>query len=94
MLNYDPQEDEYTDEVKQLKNAANDLKKIIKEKDAILTELLEQVKEIIKDLSWSVKNNKIVMKILTILGYSSEEIKKVTESKKGFNIDFILELKK
>ena len=34
------------------------------------------------------------MKILTILGYSSEEIKKVTESKKGFNIDFILELKK
>ena len=94
MLNYDPQEDEYTDEVKQLKNAANDLKKIIKEKDAILTELLEQVKEIIKDLSWSVKNNKIVMKILNILGYSSEEIKKVTESKKGFNIDFILELKK
>ena len=48
----------------------------------------------IKNLNWSIKNNQIVTKILTILGYTPEIIKIVTENKKGFNFDFKLEVKK
>ena len=70
------------------------LKKSIRDKDKIINDLLKQIQEIIKDLKWSVKNNKIVTQILTILGYTPEVIKIVTENKKGFNFDFNLELKK
>ena len=94
ILNDVPGEDSDLDEVKGLKNLNNYLKKIIREKDKILNDLLEQVKEVIKELKWSVKTNKIVTKILTILGYTPEVIKIVTDNKKGFNFDFNLELKK
>ena len=94
ILNDVPGEDPNMDEVKQLENLVTFLKKMIKEKDKILNDLLKQIQEIIKDLKWSVKNNKIVTNILTILGYTPEVIKVVTENKKGFNFDFNLELKK
>ena len=94
ILNDVPGEDSDLDEVKGLKNLVSYLKKTIREKDKILKDLLEQVKEVIKELKWSIKTNKIVTKILTILGYTPEIIKIVTENKKGFNFDFNLELKK
>ena len=94
ILNDVPGEDPNMDEVKQLENLVTFLKKMIKEKDKILNDLLKQIQEIIKDLKWSVKNNKIITNILTILGYTPEVIKVVTENKKGFNFDFNLELKK
>ena len=94
ILNDVPGEESDLDEVKGLKNLVSYLKKCIRDKDKILNELLKQIQEIIKDLKWSVKNNKIVTQILTILGYTPEVIKIVTENKKGFNFDFNLELKK
>ena len=94
ILNDVPGEESDLDEVKGLKNLVSYLKKCIRDKDKILNELLKQIQEIIKELKWSVKNNKIVTQILTILGYTPEVIKIVTENKKGFNFDFNLELKK
>ena len=93
ILNDVPGEDS-NDEIKGLKNLISYLKKMIKEKDKILNDLLEQVQEIFKELKWNIKTNKIVSKILTILGYTQEIIKIVTDNKKGFNFDFKLELKK
>ena len=93
ILNDVPGEDS-NDEIKGLKNLISYLKKMIKEKDKILNDLLEQVQEIFKELKWNIKTNKIVTKILTILGYTQEIIKIVTDNKKGFNFDFKLELKK
>jgi len=94
ILNDVPGSEGDLDEVKGLKDLNNFLKKCMREKDKIIDDLLEQVKEIIKQLNWTVKNNKIVSKILTILGYTPEVIKIVTDNKKGFNFDFKLELKK
>ena len=94
ILNDVPGEEGDLDEVKGLKDLISFLKKSMKEKDKIINDLLEQVKELIKQLNWTVKNNKIVTKILTILGYTPEIIKIVTDNKKGFNFDFKLELKK
>ena len=94
ILNDVPGSEGDLDEVKGLKDLNNFLKKCMREKDKIIDDLLEQVKEIIKQLNWTVKNNKIVTKILTILGYTPEVIKIVTDNKKGFNFDFKLELKK
>ena len=94
ILNDVPGEESDLDEVKGLKNLVAYLKKLIKDKDSLLNELLVQIKEMIKNLNWSIKNNQIVTKILTILGYTPEIIKIVTENKKGFNFDFKLEVKK
>ena len=94
ILNDVPGEEGDLDEVKGLKDNINFIKKCMREKDKIINDLLEQVKEIIKQLNWTVKNNRIVTKILTILGYTPEIIKIVTDNKKGFNFDFNLELKK
>ena len=94
ILNDVPDGDSDSDGVKGLKELVAFLKKSIRDKDKIINDLLKQIQEIIKDLKWSVKNNKIVTQILTILGYTPEVIKIVTENKKGFNFDFNLELKK
>ena len=94
ILNDVPGEESDLDEVKGLKNLVTYLKTVIKDKDKIINDLLEQIQEIIKQLKWTVKNNKIVTQIFTILGYTPEVIKIVTENKKGFNFDFKLELKK
>ena len=94
ILNDVPGEESDLDEIKGLKNLVAYLKKLIKDKDSLLNELLVQIKEMIKNLNWSIKNNQIVTKILTILGYTPEIIKIVTENKKGFNFDFKLEVKK
>ena len=94
ILNDVPGEESDLDEVKGLKNLVVYLKKIIRDKDTLLNELLVQIKEMIKNLTWSIKNNQIVTKILTILGYTPQIIKIVTENKKGFNFDFNLEVKK
>ena len=94
ILNDVPGEESDLDEVKGLKNLVAYLKKLIIDKDNLLKELLVQIKEMIKNLNWSIKNNQIVTKILTILGYTPEIIKIVTENKKGFNFDFKLEVKK
>ena len=94
ILNDVPGEESDLDEVKGLKNLISYLKKSIRDKDKTINDLLVQIQEIIKDLKWSVKNGKIVTQILTILGYTPEVIKIVTEDKKGFNFDFNLELKK
>ena len=47
--------DDSNDEIKGLKNLISYLKKMIKEKDKILNDLLEQVQEIFKELKWNIK---------------------------------------
>jgi hypothetical protein len=61
ILNDVPGEDPNMDEVKQLENLVTFLKKMIKEKDKILNDLLKQIQEIIKDLKYigSNKNERI-----------------------------------
>ena len=70
------------------------LKNDIREKEKIMKDLIEQIQEMIKQLKWTFTTNKIVTKILQILGYTPEVIKIITDNKKGFNFDFKLELKK
>ena len=82
------------DEVKELKNQVEYLKKDIKEKEKVINGLIEQTKEIIKDLKWNKKNNQRVTNILTILGYTPEIIKTLIDNNKGYNFDFKLNLKK
>lgn len=94
ILNDVPGNESDLDEVKGLKNFIKFLKNDIKEKEKVLNALIEQIKEIIKELKWNNKNNQRVTKILTILGYTPEIIKIVIDNKKGYNFDFNLNLKK
>jgi hypothetical protein len=94
ILNDVPGNESDLDEVKGLKNLVEYLKNDIKEKEKIINELIEQIKDLIKDLKWNKKNNQRVTKILTILGYAPEVIKILIDNKKGYNFDFKLNLKK
>ena len=94
ILNDVPGNESDLDEVKGLKNLIEYLKKDIKEKEKVINGLIEQVKEIIKDLKWNKKNNQRVTNILTILGYTPEIIKILIDNNKGYNFDFKLNLKK
>ena len=94
ILNDVPGEESDLDEVKGLKKMNDYLKNDIREKEKIMKDLIEQIQEMIKQLKWTFTTNKIVTKILQILGYTPEVIKIITDNKKGFNFDFKLELKK
>ena len=94
ILNDVPGEESDLDEVKGLKKMNDYLKNDIIEKEKIMKDLIEQIQEMIKQLKWTFTTNKIVTKILQILGYTPEVIKIITDNKKGFNFDFKLELKK
>ena len=94
ILNDVPGNDSDLDEVKGLKKLINYLKNEIKEKERILNELIEQIKELFKELKWSTKNSQRVSQILNILGYTPEIIKIIVDNKKGYNFDFNLKLKK
>ena len=83
-----------SDEVKGYKKLTKNLKKEIREKEGILNELIEQIKEIFKELKWNSKNNQRVSQILKILGYTPEVIKIIIDNKKGYNFDFNMKLKK
>ena len=94
ILNDVPGNESDLDEVKGLKKLVTFLKNDIKDKDKILNELIEQIKEIIKELKWNTKNNQRVSQILKILGYTPEIIKIIIDNKKGYNFDFNIKLKK
>lgn len=94
ILNDVPGNESDLDEVKGLKNFIDYLKKDNKEKEKIINGLIEQIKDLIKDLKWNKKNNQRVTNILTILGYTPEIIKILIDNKKGYNFDFKLNLKK
>ena len=93
ILNDVPGNDSDLDEEKGLKNLINFLKQSIKEREKIINDLIEQIKELFKELKWNTKNNKTVSKILEILGYSPDIIKMIVNNGKGYNFDFSLELK-
>jgi chromosome segregation ATPase len=94
ILNDVPGNESDLDEVKLLKKQLEFLKDYIKEKDEVINGLIEQIKDLIKDLKWNKKNNQRVTNILTILGYTPEEIKILIENKKGYNFNFKLIQKK
>ena len=94
ILNDVPGNESDLDEVKLLKKQLEFLKDYIKEKDEVINGLIEQIKDLIKDLKWNKKNNQRVTNILTLLGYTPEEIKILIENKKGYNFNFKLIQKK
>jgi chromosome segregation ATPase len=94
ILNDVPGNESDLDEVKLLKKQLEFLKDYIKEKDEVINGLIEQIKDLIKDLKWNKKNNQRVTTILTLLGYTPEEIKILIENKKGDNFNFKLIQKK
>ena len=94
ILNDVPGNESDLDEVIGLKKLITFLKSDIKEKERIINELIKQIKEILKELKWSTKNNKTVSEILKILGYSPDIIKIIFENRNGYNFDFELQLKK
>jgi len=94
ILNDVPGNESDLDEVKGLKNFIDYLKKDNKEKEKIINGLIEQIKDLIKDLKWNKKNNQRVTNILTILGYTPEIIKIPIDKKKEYNFYFKLNLKK
>ena len=94
ILNDVPGNESDLDEVEGLKKLVAFLKTDIKEKDIVINGLIEQIKDLLKDLKWNKKNNQRVTNILTILGYTPEIIKILIDNKKGYNFDFKLTLKK
>ena len=82
------------DEVKGLKKCITFLKNDIKEMDKVIKELIQQIKELFKELKWNNKNTQRVSEILKILGYTPDIIKIIIDSKKGYNFDFDIQLRK
>ena len=82
------------DEVKGLKKCITFLKNDIKEMDKVIKELISQIKELFKELKWNNKNTQRVSEILKILGYTPDIIKIIIDSKKGYNFDFDIQLRK
>jgi predicted RNase H-like nuclease (RuvC/YqgF family) len=74
-------EDEDPDEIKQMNEQINFLKKRIKELESKLKHLEEQVKELIKNVKYEPIIKPQIVQICQVLGYSPHTSQKIISSK-------------